>query len=72
MFVYQTKHFTFNYYSTTFAIPDILQLKNKEFLICLATKDDVNEIGNLLSGVLGVLGVGILLVVVIAIIMGTM
>ena len=37
-----------------------------------ATKEDVNEVGNLLSGVLGIMGVGIVLIIVIAIIMGIM
>ncbi|WP_395239337.1 hypothetical protein, partial [Salmonella sp. s54412] len=37
-----------------------------------ATKEDVNELGNRVSGVLGLLVVGILLVVIVAIIMGVM
>lgn len=37
-----------------------------------ASVDDVNEVGNLLSGVLGVLGIGIVLIIVVAIIMGIM
>jgi hypothetical protein len=40
--------------------------------VFVADKDDVNEVGNLLSGVLAVMGVGIVLIIVIAIIMGIM
>ena len=47
----------------------ILKLTKTYFL---ATKEDVNEVGNLLSGVLGIMGVGIVLIIVIAIIMGIM
>jgi hypothetical protein len=42
-------------------------------VVCVvAEKSDVNEVGNLLSGVLAVMGVGIVLIIVIAIIMGIM
>ena len=41
-------------------------------LTYLASKEDVNEVGNLLGATLGVLGVGIVLIIVIAVIMGIM